>query len=339
MSSLARRTREVREAEEERDLAPLATKSASSKGRLQPEEQDRYRTCFERDRDRILHSKAFRRLKHKTQVFINPEGDHFVTRLTHTVQVTQIGRAMAVALGLNEALTEAICLGHDVGHSPFGHIGEEALSPYVEGNWLHAAQSVRVLQVLEPQNLTHEVVDGIGAHSWRINPPPATPEGMLCRYADRIAYLTHDVGDAIRAGVIAESDVPASSWDTFGRSSSEWIGTMITSVVEESHATNSVAMAPGHLAAMHQLREFMFARVYLRPETEGQRRDAVTIIRELTDHFSEHPEKIPDTFRHDDAPVIIQAVDYVAGMTDRFALRVHDELFGETPHGRSLVDP
>jgi dGTPase len=158
------------------------------------EPHDEYRTDFERDRDRIIHSKAFRRLKHKTQVFLNPEGDHYVTRLTHTVHVTQVGRAMAVALGLNEPLTEAICLAHDVGHSPFGHTGEDALTPYVEGEWLHSAQGVRVLSVLEPLNLTWEVLDGVRAHSWKIDPPPATPEGDLCRFADRIAYLTHDVG-------------------------------------------------------------------------------------------------------------------------------------------------
>ncbi len=338
MSDFLKRTREIRDAEELTRLAPPATRSAQSQGRAVPEEPDPFRTAFERDRDRILHSKAFRRLKHKTQVFINPEGDHFVTRLTHTVQVTQIGRSMAVALGLNEALTEAICLGHDVGHSPFGHIGEEALSPYVEG-WLHAPQSVRVLSVLEPLNLTAEVLDGIGAHSWRIHPPPATPEGMLCRFADRIAYLTHDVADAIRAGVISPTDVPAPAWRVFGDTSSDWIGTMVQSVISETHEVGSVAMSAVHLSVMNELREFMFERVYLRPETEGQRRDAVTIIRELTDHFAEHTEQIPDSFRHDRAPAVRQAVDYVAGMTDRFALRTHDELFGETPHGRSLVDP
>ena len=194
------RLRPEREADEIVRLAQTATKAAESRGRASTEESDKYRTAFQRDRDRILHSKAFRRLKHKTQVFMNPEGDHFVTRLTHTLQVTQAGRSMAAALGLNEDLTEAICLGHDVGHSPFGHTGEDALTPYVDGEWLHSEQSVRIMSVLEPLNLSWEVLDGIRAHSWKIDPPPATPEGDLCRYADRIAYLTHDVQDALREG-------------------------------------------------------------------------------------------------------------------------------------------
>ena len=208
--------RHIREEQERELLAPAATKSSESRGRSHPEEPDEYRTAFERDRDRIIHSKAFRRLKHKTQVFLNPEGDHFVTRLTHTVHVNQVGRAMAVSLGLNETLTEAICLAHDVGHSPFGHTGEDALTPYVDGEWLHSAQGVRVLSVLEPLNLTWEVIDGVRAHSWKIDPPPNTPEGHLCRFADRIAYLTHDVSDAIRAGVLAFSDLPTSARRRFG---------------------------------------------------------------------------------------------------------------------------
>src|SRR5689334_16919556 len=188
-SGFVRRDRLVREAEEKR-LAPAATRSTSSRGRVRPEAPDEFRTAFERDRDRILHSKAFRRLKHKTQVFINPEGDHYVTRLSHTLQVTQISRALATALTLNEALAEAIALGHDVGHSAFGHTGEEALSPYFPGReWHHAAQSVRVFEVLEDMNLTWEVRDGIRAHSWKIEPPPDTPEAMTVRYGDRIAYL------------------------------------------------------------------------------------------------------------------------------------------------------
>ena len=186
------RDREVREAEEATRLAPAAFRSADSRGRVHDEPADVLRTAFERDRDRISHSKAFRRLKHKTQVFVNPEGDHYVTRLTHTIQVTQIARALAAALSLNESLAEAIALGHDVGHSPFGHTGEEALSPYFpsSGGWHHAAQSVRVYEVLEDLNLSWEVRDGIRAHSWKIDPPPATQEAHCVRYADRIAYLT-----------------------------------------------------------------------------------------------------------------------------------------------------
>ncbi|HDL49876.1 MAG TPA: deoxyguanosinetriphosphate triphosphohydrolase [Actinobacteria bacterium] len=327
MSAMIRRTREVREQQERDLLAPVATRSTDSRGREHPEEPDTYRTAFERDRDRILHTKAFRRLKHKTQVFVNPEGDHYVTRLTHTLQVTQVGRAMAADLGLNEELTEAICLGHDVGHSPFGHTGEEALSPYVEGKWLHSEQSVRVLRVLEPVNLSWEVLDGIRAHSWKIDPPPATPEGMLCRFADRIAYLTHDVDDALRAGVIGRRDLPERALDVFGEPGSDWIGTMIDAVVDESIRQGSVVMNPAVAATMQQLRDFMFERVYLRPESRPQQERAIAVIRNLVDYFIEHPDDVPDTYRLDDADAVERAIDYVSGMTDRYALRVHDSLF------------
>lgn len=322
-----RRNRQLREEEEKLLLSPEATLSAESRGREAPEAPDEYRTHFERDRDRILHSKAFRRLKHKTQVFINPEGDHFVTRLTHTLQVMQIGRSLAASLGLNEALTEAICLGHDVGHSPFGHTGELALSPYVPGEWLHAAQSVRVFRVLEPLNLTWEVLDGIRGHTWRIEPPPRTPEGRLCRFADRIAYLTHDVDDAIRAGVLKRSDVPKGATEAFGEPGREWISTMIIAVVEESLEQGRVSMDPKMLQAMHELRAFMFERVYERPEAEAQQRRAVAIIQGLVDHFLRKPEDIPESYRHEGAPLVTQAIDYVSGMTDRYALRLYDRLF------------
>ncbi|HDK45415.1 MAG TPA: deoxyguanosinetriphosphate triphosphohydrolase [Actinobacteria bacterium] len=327
MSAMIRRTRDVREQQERDLLAPVATRSTDSRGREHPEDPDTYRTAFERDRDRILHTKAFRRLKHKTQVFVNPEGDHYVTRLTHTLQVTQVGRAMAADLGLNEELTEAICLGHDVGHSPFGHTGEEALSPYVEGEWLHSEQSVRVLRVLEPVNLSWEVLDGIRAHSWKIDPPPATPEGMLCRFADRIAYLTHDVDDALRAGVIGREDLPKRALDVFGEPGSDWIGTMIDAVVDESIRQGSVVMNPAVAATMQQLRDFMFERVYLRPESRPQQERAIAVIRNLVDYFIEHPDDVPDTYRLDDADAVERAIDYVSGMTDRYALRVHDSLF------------
>ncbi|RMH20622.1 MAG: deoxyguanosinetriphosphate triphosphohydrolase [Acidobacteria bacterium] len=320
-------TRETREEDERRRLAPLATRAAASRGRERPEADDPIRTAFERDRDRIYHSKAFRRLKHKTQVFINPEGDHFVTRLTHTLQVTQIGRSLAVALGLNEPLTEAICLGHEVGHPPFGHTGEVALSPYVEGEWLHSEQSVRVLSVLEPLNLTWEVLDGIRAHTWKVDPGPATPEGMLCRYADRIAYLVHDMEDAIRAGVLAPSDLPAGALEAFGKPGREWVGRMIHAVIDESLRRGEVAMEPSCLAAMHRFRDFMFERVYLRPEARRQSRKAVKLLRDLVDHFLDHPDQLPDSYRHKASPVRTQVLDFVAGMTDRYALKVHDELF------------
>ncbi|MGI8517222.1 MAG: HD domain-containing protein [Acidimicrobiia bacterium] len=321
-----RRTREIRE-EAEKALASAAARSFESKGREMDEEPDEYRTAFERDRDRIIHTKAFRRLKHKTQVFINPEGDHFVTRLTHTLQVTQIGRSMAATLGLNEALTEAICLGHDVGHSPFGHTGEDALTPFVGHDWLHSAHSVRVLSVLEPQNLTFEVLDGIRAHSWRVNPPPVTQEGMLCRFADRIAYLTHDVADAIRAEILGLSDLPPAALTRFGDASRLWINEMIRAVVDYSLEAGEVAMDPATLEIMNDLRSFMFERVYLRPEAEAQRIRAVGLIRNLVDYFSAHPEEVPPSTTVPEANPVTAAIDFVAGMTDRYAITIHDELF------------
>ena len=288
------------------------------------------RTLFERDRDRIMHSKAFRRLKHKTQVFVDPEDDHYVTRLTHTIQVTQIARALAAALSLNEPLTEAIALGHDVGHSPFGHTGEEALSPYfpTTGGWHHAAQSVRVYEVLEDLNLGWEVRDGIRAHSWKIDPPPATAEAHCVRYADRIAYLTHDALDAMRAGILRPDAFPVAMRDRFGPPGSSWIGGMIDAVVEGSLAGGEVRMDEATLADMHELRDFMFERVYLAPSQRERHAQAVEVIRRLMDHHLRHPNELPDSYRDNDADRVTQAADYVAGMTDRFALRIHERLFG-----------
>ena len=326
-----KRQRLERERIENELLAPGATRSTPSSGREIFEEPDEYRTSFERDRDRIVHTKAFRRLKHKTQVFINPEGDHFVTRLTHTLQVTQIGRSMAVALGLNEVLTEAICLGHDVGHSPFGHTGEEALAPYVEsGVWLHSAHSVRVLSLLEPQNLTLEVIDGIRAHSWRVDPPPATPEGSLVRFADRIAYLTHDVADAIRAGILDLSRLPPSALSRFGSTSREWINQMIRAVIDHTVASDRVSMDEETLAIMLEMREFMFQNVYLRPDAEEQKQRAILVIRNLIDYFVHNPEEVPEGTTVAASDPLTAAIDFVAGMTDRYAIQTHDRLFRPT---------
>jgi dGTPase len=333
MSSVGfvRRDRLTREAEEER-LAPAATRSTASRGRARPEPPDEFRTAFERDRDRILHSKAFRRLKHKTQVFINPEGDHFVTRLTHTLQVTQISRALAAALSLNEPLAEAIALGHDVGHSPFGHTGEEALSPYFPGSeWHHAAQSVRVFDVLEDLNLSWEVRDGIRAHSWKIEPPPQTPEAMTVRYGDRIAYLTHDALDAIRAGVLAPDDLPVRARERFGPPGRHWIAEMIGAVIEASLDSGEVRMDPPTLEVMNELRDFMFERVYLAPRQLEHQQGAVAVIRGLVDHHLGKPDLVPETFRDPDASVVVQVVDYVAGMTDRFAVASYEQLVGPSP--------
>ncbi len=328
---MLKRSRVDRERLEHELLAPEAAKSDESAGRAEPEEPDPFRTAYERDRDRIVHTKAFRRLKHKTQVFLNPDGDHFVTRMTHTIQVNQVGRAMARALGLNEDLTEAICLGHDVGHSPFGHTGEEALSPLVESSsWLHSAHGVRTLSLIEPQNLSEEVLDGIRAHSWRVDPPPRTQEGLLCRFADRIAYLTHDVADALRAGVITYQDIPTRALITFGATSREWIGSLATSVIDASHATGSVEMGEDHLEAMSELRDFMFQRVYLTPDSESQKQKAMMVIQDLVAYFAQSPGEVPDSATVPGASDLDRAVDYVAGMTDRFALHTHDRLFRPT---------
>jgi len=328
--ALRRRDREDREAEEEA-LSPAATRSSASRGRVRPEELDEFRTAFERDRDRIIHAKAFRRLKHKTQVFLNPEGDHFVTRLTHTMQVTQVARSLAAALSLNEPLAEAIALGHDVGHSPFGHTGEEALGPYfAPDEWHHAAQSVRIFEVLEDQNLTWEVRDGIRAHSWKIDPPPATPEAFCVRFADRIAYLAHDALDALRGGVLRRNEFPADVLARFGEPGKDWINAMITAVIDESLRAGAVRMDESTLGVMNQLRDFMFTHVYQSAEQLRQQRRAIAVIRDLMDWHLEHPEEIPDSYRQHSATLVVQAADYIAGMTDRFALATHDRLFRPT---------
>jgi dGTPase len=324
------RDRVTREAEESRQLAPAAFRSVDSRGRARSEAPDVMRTAFERDRDRIMHSKAFRRLKHKTQVFVNPEGDHYVTRLTHTIQVTQIARALAEALSLNESLAEAIGLGHDVGHSAFGHTGEEALSPYFPstGGWHHAAQSVRIYEVLEDINLSWEVRDGIRAHSWKIDPPPTTQEALCVRYADRIAYLTHDALDAQRAGVLTADEFPATVTRRFGPPGSNWVGGMIDAVIEGSLALGEVRMHDDVLADMNELRDFMFERVYISPAQRPPHAAAIDVIRRLMDHHLSHTQDIPATYRDNDADRVTQATDYIAGMTDRFALRTHERLFG-----------
>ena len=330
MPGLIRRDRRAREDEEER-LASAAARSTRSRGRVRPEGPDPFRTAFERDRDRIIYSKAFRRLKHKTQVYLNPEGDHFVTRLTHTLQVAQIARALAAGLSLNEPLAEAVALAHDVGHTPFGHTGEEALSPYFPPDgWHHAAQSVRVYEVLEDLNLTWEVRDGIRAHSWKIEPPPSTQEAFCVRYADRIAYLTHDALDAIRAGVLDATSFPGSVMARFGEPGRVWVGEMIDAVIEHSLEVGEVRMDDETLAVMHELRDFMFERVYLAPPLLREQRGAIETLRALVDHHLAHPDQIPATYREADAPLVTQVADYVAGMTDRFALAAHQRL---TPSG------
>jgi dGTPase len=326
--SLLRRDRATREAEEQH-LSRLATRSVATRGRNRPETPDELRTAFERDRDRIIHAKAFRRLKHKTQVFINPDGDHYVTRLSHTLHVAQIARALAAGLSLNEPLAEAIALGHDVGHTPFGHTGEEALSPYFPpAGWHHAAQSVRIFEVLEDLNLTWEVRDGIRAHSWKIEPPPATPEALCVRYADRIAYLTHDALDAIRAGVLSRELLPDRVLRRFGEPGRAWIGEMIEAVINHSLQVGAVAMDGETLSVMLELRDFMFERIYQAPSQRGQQERAIEVLHALVEHHLAHPQEIPETYRQDSAGLVVQVADYVAGMTDRYALSVYARVFG-----------
>ncbi|MDQ3447782.1 MAG: HD domain-containing protein, partial [Chloroflexota bacterium] len=261
---------------------------------------------------------------------------HYVTRLTHTIQVTQIARALAAALSLNEPLAEAIALGHDVGHSPFGHTGEEALSPYFpNGGWHHAAQSVRTFEVLEDLNLSWEVRDGIRAHTWKIEPPPVTQEAFCVRYADRIAYLTHDALDALRAGLLTEGDFPAAVRARFGDPGRRWIGEMITAIVEHSLGAGQVRMDDDTLAVMHSLRDFMFERIYMGPVQQQHQREAIELIRRLVDHHLQHPDDLPATFRANEDDLVTQVADYVAGMTDRFAVATHERLFG-TP---GIADP
>lgn len=327
MSEFVLRTRDVASEREAANLAPGAMLSNGSIGRAIPEPLDDWRTAFERDRDRILHAKAFRRLKHKTQVFINPESDHFVTRMTHTLQVTQIGGAIARALSLNDNLAEAVCLGHDVGHPPFGHTGEDVLSEFVEGEWSHSDQSVRIFEVLEPLNLSWEVLDGIRAHPWKVEDRASTHEGAIVRFSDRIAYLAHDALDAMRAGVLDATSFPPDVLATFGEPGREWVNVMVQSVIDESYRRNEIAMEPHILEAMHELREFMFERVYLRPGAQAQRSRAQQIVRELVEYYLEHLDEIPESYQHDKADDLTRVIDYVAGMTDRYAIRTHDELF------------
>jgi dGTPase len=320
--ALRRRTRADREAAEAA-LSPAATRSAGSAGRARPEPADPDRTCFEQDRDRILHSKAFRRLKHKTQVFIDPAGDHVVTRLTHTLQVAQVARSLAAGLALNEPLAEAIALGHDVGHTPFGHAGEDALATFFPDGWLHSAQSVRIYDLLEPRNLTAEVRDGILRHPWKVEPPPATPEARCVRYADRIAYLTHDVLDAVRAGVLDRRDLPGAALTALGPPGGRWIGLLVEAVLDRSAQVGDVEMDPALLPVLHDLRAFMFERVYHSPDQRRRTAEARRVVTDLVGHLLDHPELLPATYADPAADPLVRAADHVAGMTDRYAAAVH----------------
>lgn len=308
-------------------LAPWATRAASSKGRERPEDPHPLRTDFQRDRDRILHTKAFRRLMHKTQVFLSPEGDHYRTRLTHTLEVAQVARTICRALRLNEDLVEAICLGHDLGHTPFGHVGEEVLGEAMGVPFEHNRQSLRLVDQLEGAgeglNLTWEVRDGILNHTWRM-PEPSAPEGMVARWSDRIAYVSHDVDDAIRAGVLTEEEVPRAVRKVLGASYRVRLDAMVRSIVTESSGAGAVVMPDDVAQAMGELRSFLFERVYLGPaRVEAER--AGHVLRWLCEYYRAHAEELPATRPSDDLDQ--RVTDYVSGMTDRFALRRYEELF------------
>lgn len=326
--------REETERLEEEVLAPWATRARESRGRKRPEAECDLRTCFQRDRDRILHSKAFRRLKHKTQVFLSPAGDHFRVRLTHTLEVAQVARTIARALRLNEDLTEAIALGHDLGHTPFGHVGEDAFSSFLGEPFHHSEQSLRVVEYVERGgeglNLTEEVLDGILNHSWE-RPEPFTPEGKVVRLADRIAYLNHDLDDAVRAGVLEAREVPREVLEYLGATHGQRIDSLVRDVVNESRARAEVAMSQVALEVMDRLRAFMFERVYLSPEVRGEQEKAIHILTALAAWHLEHPEALPPEVLRAPGGLKRKVVDYVAGMTDRFAIRRYLEIF--VPNG------
>jgi dGTPase len=315
----------------ERDtLAPNAVLAATSKGRERPEPNDDLRTCFQRDRDRIVHAKAFRRLKHKTQVFLAPEGDHYRVRLTHTLDVSQIARTAARALRLNEDLAEAIALGHDLGHTPFGHIGEQALSPLLGRPFRHSEQSLRVVDHLENDgrglNLTWEVRDGIVHHPWSM-PPPATLEAQIVRFADRIAYVNHDIDDAIRAGVLGSDELPSGPVNVLGATHSARINTLVTDLVSASDGASEIRLTPPVFAALDQLRDFLFAEVYLRTAATDEHERAIRLLRELFTHLMEHPDQLPPEYHRVPGDLATRVADYIAGMTDRYAVRTFEQLF------------
>jgi dGTPase len=322
--------REEIERLEESWLSPQAVRSRESRGREREERPDPLRTCFMRDRDRIIHSKAFRRLKHKTQVFLAPEGDHYRTRLTHTLEVSQISRTIARALRLNEDLTEAIALGHDLGHTPFGHMGEEAFRELTPRPFRHNEQSLRVVEKLEYNgkglNLTYEVRDGILNHTGS-SPIPATLEGRVVRIADRIAYVNHDVDDAMRAGIIGASDLPASTLEVLGRYHSERIDTLVKDMVEMSRGQEDIRQSPQVAEALDELRDFLFQRVYVGSVAKLEEDKAVQVLRSLFRFYLENPQEMPEEFREGDEDLRVRVCDYVAGMTDRYAMRKYQENF------------
>ncbi len=322
--------REEREAAEAASLAPGATLAAGAGDRARPEEPDPWRTCFERDRDRVLHATAFRRLAGKTQVFVHP-ADHQRTRLTHALEVAQVATAVARATGLNATLVEAMALGHDCGHGPGGHASEDAFEIFLPG-FHHARWGADV--VLDRLNLCAQTLDGIRNHSWSL-PAPATPEGEVLSWADRIAYCTHDLEDAVRAGIVDDADLPASVVEVAGRNRSEQLRAFITALVSGITAHGIVGMDGDTAGALAALRSFNYERIYMRPESVAQADAVIAVLRALVELYTDHPEDVPDP-RAADAepgtdPALRRAVTYVAGMTDRFAFDLAVERLGWAP--------
>jgi dGTPase len=334
--------REQLEALEDETLAPQASHSRASQGRLRPEAPDPIRPNFQRDRDRVIHSKAFRRLKHKTQVFFAPEGDHYRTRLTHTLEVSQIARSIAKVLRLNEELTEAIALGHDLGHPPFGHAGERVIDRLVPGGFSHHEQSLRIVDVLENNrqglNLSWEVRDGIarhskGKHGLPVGAPPehraSTIEGQIARVADIIAYVNHDIDDAVRANVLDTNDLPVPAVGVLGHTSSQRINTMVTDVVTETlgGGLTEIRMSDSVLQATLEMRDFLFKAVYENPRAVAEFEKAEGILGGLWEKLRARPEQFLDQVTIEAEGLDASARDFLAGMTDRYAVALFEDLF------------
>lgn len=323
--------RELREQLEERTLSPYACQSRNTRGRKREEAECPIRTCFQRDTDRIVYSKAFRRLKHKTQVFLQPEGDHYRTRMTHTLEVSRIARTIARALALNEDLTEAIALGHDLGHTPFGHAGERLLSSLMPGGFAHYQQSLRVVDRLEKDgeglNLTWEVRNGILCHTK--GQQAATLEGQVVRLADQIAYINHDIEDALRGGVIYPMDIPLAISSTLGFTHGERITALVTDVIDASRDQDHICQSPQVGEAMAALREFMFESVYTNPLAKSEESKAQDMLRRLFEHYRQDPDQLPPDFQEIrvEEGVDRAVCDYIAGMTDPFAIEQFTKLF------------
>ena len=311
-------------------LSPYASLAQNSRGRKQAEEECTLRTVYQRDRDRIIHCKSFRRLKHKTQVFLSPEGDHYRTRLTHTLEVSQIARTVSRALRLNEDLTEAISLGHDLGHTPFGHAGERALNDLMPGGFRHYEQSVRVVEKLEKNgeglNLTFEVRDGILCHTK--GEEAKTLEGRVVRLADRIAYINHDIDDAVRAGVLSERDIPLQATALLGTRRTARINTLVHSLVDNSR-DNVIAMAPDIHAAFSKLHDFMYEYVYCNSYAKAEEKKVPELVERLYRYFVRHPKRLPEDLQQiaKEEGTARAVCDYIAGMTDHFAVHLFSEIF------------